>query len=291
MCDAHKALRIYARTPHGSQQLERFLAQSAATEPVLLPAEKEFTIGRALTWLALGGVMAGAAFIAAPHVLPVLGAGTSDMAQDAMFQLHNRVAGSGLAGLVNQGLAAVPLIGERLADGGWFNAVASGVVGIGGVLLGRSLHDDRANKPRYTLGSAIQYAALATSALIALPTVLTAISSGLIYAAMLTGGNNPSPETVATISQFIGSVGDSVGTIGNRAGGLVGLSGAAAMTPHFFTCGVAVLPVAVSAGLKHKDSKEAVMQQAEVAVTDLPKPSFAERIVAQQQLLPIGQAI
>lgn len=300
MCNAHKALKIYARTPEGSAQVDELLALQTQFPPAVIqasdsaseavqqtpPQSGEFTVGRALSWLAVGGLVAGATLVAAPYVLPAFGIGTQDMAADAMFMLHNRVGGDGLAGIINQGLEAVPFIGGRLADGGWFNALASGVVGIGGVLLGRSMHDDKSNKARYKLGSLIQYAALATSALIALPTVLTAISSGLIYTGMLAGGANPTPEMVGALSEFNGFIGDTVGTIGDRTDAFMGVSGIAAMTPHYFTCGVSVLPTAVSLGLKHKEKKDAAKkQEKEQAQNEQSRhASFADRVV--QRAMP-----
>src|SRR5690606_20043583 len=115
--------------------------------------------------------------------------------------------GSGLAGGLNNMLAAVPVIGSELAKGGLFNTVATGVVGIGGVLLGHHLsktHDPE--KGGINWGKIIKWGALATSALIALPSVITGVGYGMIYLAMEFGAYETAMNTIDWVAQNSGTV-------------------------------------------------------------------------------------
>lgn len=206
------------------------------------------TPSRVLVGLAIGGA---AAVILAPHVLPALGIGSGDMAAELMWTLHTHEAGSGIAGGINQLLASVPLVGKGLAAGGVFNAAATGVVGIGGVLLGNFIARREDGSHGIKWGNVIKYGALLTSALIALPTVLTALGAGIIYLANLL-------EPVGSVSltnSVIGWVDKTIGTMGPMGGAVSGLSGAAAALPHFLTCGVSLLPAALSFSLLEKNPK------------------------------------
>lgn len=210
-----------------------------------------------LTRIAIGGAVAGAAIILAPHVLPALGIGTADMAQEAMFVLHRSAegGGSGLSGLVNRGLAAVPLVGEKLAEGGLFNAGATALVGGGGVLLGKALARQEHGADGIKWGRILQYAALATSALIALPTVLTALGSGVIFLSTLAGD-------APFANRIIAGVDATLGTSAHPGKSNMGFSGVAAVLPHLLTCGVALVPAALSYSISD----------------DAPEESFAAKL-------------
>lgn len=206
------------------------------------------TVSRLLTGLAVGGVATGAAIILAPHVLPLLGIGSSVLAGEAMFLLHGtadatgNIVGSGLAGTLNQALSAVPLVGDKLAAGGIFNAAATALTGIGGVLLGNHI----AKKFHAGWGKAIKYAALATSALIALPTVLTALSVGVVYLSTIS-------MNAESASHVVGFIDSTLGSIGHSESDFLGLSGAAATLPHFLTCGLSIVPAGLAFALSRKD--------------------------------------
>lgn len=229
--------------------------------------ESDFTVSRALTWVALGGVVAGAAIIAAPHILPLVGIGDVEIAQDSMSMLHN--GSDGLAGIINDHvLKNIPVIGERLAQGGLFNAAVTGTLGIGGVMLGRAIQQTE-DGAKFSFGKLVQYAALASSALVALPTVLTALSAGLVYLSTVIQGG-------ADASSTIGAIGDTVGSIGDYQNELLGLSGISATLPHFMTCGASVIPAAVSVGLASRENK---MRAASFAAREaLPAAGFAQRV-------------
>ncbi len=211
--------------------------------------DASFDVSRVLTRLAIGGAVVGAGIILAPYVLPAIGIGSKDMAEEALFVLHTSAesGGSGLAGFINRGLAEVPLIGGRLAAGGLFNTAATALVGIGGVLLGNFVEKREDGSAHIRWGRAIKYAALATSAIIAMPTVLSALSTGLIFLSLL-------PENVHLANAVIRSVDKTLGTVGMHDAAIAGFSGAAAAIPHFLTCGVSLLPAALSLSLAHKEA-------------------------------------
>lgn len=205
-------------------------------------SDREQHISRALTGLALGGLLVGAAVIAAPHVLPMLGFGSAEAAGQASMALRNP---SGISASVNGFLAAVPLIGEKLAEGGLFNAAATGIIGIGGTLLGQFIANREDGSKAIKWGNVIRYGALITSAIIALPTVLSAISSGLIFLATMGGSQEALLNTVSTVRSTIGSS----GMIHSMTAG----SGLAAALPHFITCGTSIVPAALTVHHLKKD--------------------------------------
>jgi hypothetical protein len=188
--------------------------------------------------IAIGSAIAGGAIILVPHILPAIGIGSADKAAESMWILHEEV-GSGWASDINRLLRGVPLVGNKLADGGLFNSAATALVGVGGVMLGKFIERCEDNTAKIKWGKVIKYAALATSALIALPTVLTALGSGIIFLASLAGD-------AAFTSSVIGAVDSTLGSIGASAMNFTGLSGVAATIPHFLTCGVSLLPAALA---------------------------------------------
>lgn len=206
-----------------------------------------FTVSRVLTGVAIGA----AAVVLAPHILPVLGIGGASagealgLAEEAGVVLGHSGAASGLAGSINGVLGAVPLIGEKLAEGGFFTAAVAGITGIGGVLLSNFVAHKEDGTSSVQWSKVIKYAALATSALIALPTALTSLGTGLIYLATLAkGAGLLSP---AAVSHVMTTVGATLGTIGGAAhSAMMGISGLAGVIPHFLTCGMTMLPTALS---------------------------------------------
>lgn len=208
-----------------------------------------FTVSHALTGLAVAGAITAAAVVLAPHVLPLAGIGGEEIFEDAMWRSHGYVAGaslpigeagSGIAGIINRGIANyIPLIGEKLAEGGWFNALTSASIGAVGFLAGRTL-ERRHGGHGPNWGTAIKIGSLITSALVALPVLLSGITMGLTYLSMLTSNNEFIDNTVKLLNHTIGVSG------GKMHSAFLGLSGAAAGVAHLFTCGVSVLPLGLS---------------------------------------------
>jgi hypothetical protein len=106
-------------------------------------------------------------------------------------------------------------------------------------MLGNFIEKKENGKLGLKWGTIITYAALATSAMIALPTVLTALGTGLIYLSTLTGD-------VDLAINVIGLVDKTLGAAGSMSHSLMGFSGLAAVIPHVLTCGMAIVPAALS---------------------------------------------
>lgn len=193
-----------------------------------------------LKLLAIGTTLAAGAVILSPYVLPALGIGDANLAAQAMT-IHGSGLGEGLAGAINRAVNAFPGIGPVLAQGGFATAAATGITGIGGVLLGRYIDHRSDGTRRLRWGKLVTTAALLTSALIALPTALTGLSVGLTYLAAALSGNVAASAVATTLANSIGVVG--------AMNFFPGLTGIAAIVPHLLTCGVSLLPAALSISL------------------------------------------
>lgn len=202
-------------------------------------------------WLAIATAVTAGAIIVAPYVLPLAGIGEGEDIVNIMTAIHNNpsVPGTGLAGFINKGLGAVPLIGETLAKGSIATALISGGVGIGGVLLGRYIGKRENGKHYVKWGNVISTAALLTSAIIALPTALTSITAGITFLASLAG-----PEMSGAALTMLRSTVGVANSEGLTSGGL---SAASLAVPHLLTCGTGALPALVSFGLHHTTKKNA----------------------------------
>lgn len=193
--------------------------------------------------LAIGGLVASTAIILAPYVLPSLGIGSNELTIESATIMHGPGAGSGIAGSVNSVLEAVPGIGTELAKGGLVTSLVSGVVGIGGILLGNYIQKKDDGTRRFNYGKIIKTAALITSALIALPSVLSGISVGLVYLCGALGDHTLATAATGLLTRTIGCIGSSAITAGASTGAL------AAAIPHIATCGAAILPAAITYGM------------------------------------------
>lgn len=213
--------------------------------------DSSFTLGRILTYAALGTVVTATALIAAPHILPLLGVTESTVALEASEMIHSA---SGIAGGINTALASVPFIGESLAAGGLVNAAFTGIIGLGGVVLGDFITDHADDQETISWGRIIKYAALTTSAIIALPTVLSALSAGIIYCTIALADAG----MIETANNVIASVAGSIGSVGGLEGGhaMMGASGIVAALPHFITCGASILPAALTFKIWRDDQKQ-----------------------------------
>lgn len=208
-----------------------------------------YAVSNLLTAAAIGGVVTVGAITAAPHVLPLIGVGTVSTVEDTLWYLHadeldpSHPVGSGVAGGINGLLRSVPFIGDELAYDGAFNALATGAIGIGGFLLGNHIAQHADTQDGFGWGQLIKRASLATSALIALPSVLSALSVGLSFLATVLAGEEAGDRM---IDWAYGSLGTK-GMINGQ--NLFGISGIAATLPHFITCGLSLIPAAASMGV------------------------------------------
>ncbi len=171
--------------------------------------------------------------VVAPYIGDALNL-SSTTVPEIMHSFHHIGHGTGLAGGVNSLLESIPVIGETLAAGGISTALTSGVIGLGGVLLGNYLDKSQKNYDAKQIpwGKIIKYTALATSLLIALPSILTGISVGISYIASLMGAGS---SVIPFLANTLGAVeGMHMANAGAGIGG---------MLTHLITCGGAALSV------------------------------------------------
>ncbi len=216
---------------------------------------------RSNKWL-LGGIAASSAVVLSPYVLPSFGLGPSNSLEQIVGLCNNSgVFGSGLAGTINQAFSEIPLIGSSLAAGGWTSVLSSGIIGLGGSFLGEYIHKKYDHAGHIPWGRVIKYAAIATSMLIALPSLLGGLTMGLGYLASLVGG-------IAFASDVLGLAGGTLGLMGSNSIASIG-AGITGFLPHLITCGAAFLPVGLATILGSR-SKESDSQDHHTA----QNPSF-----------------
>lgn len=190
--------------------------------------------------LELGLIAVAAAAIAAPYVLPVLGIGTPMLASAAV-NLCSTTTG-GLTQMLEETLSGIPVVGTYLGNAGWASSITSGVIGIAGVLVGEYIHRHYDRKGHIQWGSIIKYASLATSMLIALPSILSGISMGITYIAGLFGND--------ALFAARDVLAPTLGFSGIKMAAPAGLAG---LAPHLLTCGRAIVPLAATF-VEHKNA-------------------------------------
>jgi hypothetical protein len=190
------------------------------------------------TGLPVKAGIAASGIIVTPYIADLVNPGAG-IVEEITVALHGTGLGNGLAGGFNALLNSIPIVGETLAAGGVATAASSGIIGIGGVLLGNYIEKRQAashsgqNKTNW--GKIIKYAALTTSMLIALPSILTGLSVGLTYLASL-GGVSMASSAATFLSGTLGSIGAmEVVTAG---------AGISSIFTHLLTCGGAALSMA-----------------------------------------------
>lgn len=170
----------------------------------------------------------------APYYLPLLGIGSEQtrLQAEGLLHLHEAGPGTGLAGSVNGLLSSLPILGPTLAAGGIPPILISAAIGIGGVMLANWMEKRETPTATIRWSKVIRTASLATSALIALPSILTGLSFGLTHIALAFGDD---------------------GTIVNRLMTGIGVSGHATATsaisavlPHLLLCTASLMPVGLA---------------------------------------------
>lgn len=185
--------------------------------------------------LALGTAALAGGIIISPYLLPALGVGDELLGEKALNALCGSGEATGLAGSLKEVLADMPMIGDDLAKGGWVNAATVTATGLGGHFLAKKVSEVEGDSEGICWSKIIRYTALATTALIALPSILTGISAGLTYLTALLGDTALASDTMTTLSETLG-------TTGSNAAAASGLSGLAAASPHLLTCGLTLFP-------------------------------------------------
>jgi hypothetical protein len=199
-----------------------------------------------LRTLAISTAIVAGAVILAPYVLPALGIGDSALAAQALSAMHGNGLGNGLAGALNGVISGIPLIGGELAKNGFLSAATSGIIGIGGVMLGHYIQQKEDGTKAISWGKLVATASLLTSALIALPSVLTGLSVGIVYMCAAFSG-------VALASKAVGVMAKTLGSVGSMNAANLGLTGALASLPHLLACCAAAVPTVMSYSMWKKD--------------------------------------
>lgn len=190
-------------------------------------------------------ISATAATIAAPYVLPALGIGTKvDMLN--VTQTCSSARG-GLAQAIEGMLSSVPVIGGYIGTAGWSSALIAGGIGIAGIALGNYVHKHYDRKGHIPWGKVIKYTALATSMLIAMPSILSGVSMGIAYIASVAAGNAGLAAARAFLEPTIGFS----GVAHTAPTGLAGLA------PHLLTCGRALVPAGLALASNKREHKNA----------------------------------
>ena len=217
--------------------------------------------------LGIGTALVTGAVILAPYVLPHLGiSGTVFCPPHMEF--------TGIAGAIHNAINAVPVIGSIIAKGEIGGALITGAIGIGGVLLGNFLEKKQNGTNGVNWGKVIRYAAITTTMLIAMPTVLTGVTAGLVY---LTSAFAPS-LTQSAITFLTGTVGSvcsmsSSGLSSSAAPISMGLS-------HLLSCGSALFPAAATFFMGGDKTQEIVIPIPEKAATKESKINI--KIIASE---------
>lgn len=186
--------------------------------------------------LTLGTAALAGGIILSPYLLPAIGIG-----EDWAMQVFSQTCGSGdptgLAGALNEMLEKIPIVGETLAGGGWGTAAAVGGIGVGGYLLSRAMEKGEDGENRFHLSDIIRKTAMATSMLIALPSILTGISMGVVFlSALLSNDAQFVSETI------IPAVKDTLGVTGSAQTLAASGAGLAASASHLLSCGLSLFP-------------------------------------------------
>ncbi len=225
--------------------------------------------------LIIGGLCL-AGIILAPHLLPALHIGLSaaPTAFADCFPLPSidpltglatsGIAGDGMAAWAANALSHVPLIGAELAKGGWMNALVSGAVGLGGVLLGGYLEQREDGTTGFQWGKLIRNVALATSLFVTIPALFPAVSMGLVFL-----GATLLPFAGPGLTTFFTST---LGTLATSTSPTFGLGTAGFVLPHLATCGLTLGSTAAAVGGHHVASAPVSFQQREATRTAAPMP-------------------
>jgi|GEM_PF-727210 len=240
-------------------------------------AESDFD--KWLKRIAIGTALITGAVVLSPYILPLLGVGgdaAADIADSVFLATQcNDGLGSGIAGFINSGLNAIPLIGESLAKGGLAASLTSGAIGIGGVLLGSFMEKKDDGNNGVNWGKVIRYGALITSALIGMPAILSGISAGVFYLAKLALEPTVAQSVLTFMSGTFGSIGFS-GSMTAIAGGTstalsFGLS-------HLLTCGSAIIPTVAAWFMGGSSDKPESQSQNKLAFNQPQEDIIAAKI-------------
>lgn len=176
---------------------------------------------RTLKWVGRAGLgLAGFSLVpVAASMLAPAGSTTWAAGQFAVAACASPVPTGWVAG-ISALWNHVPLVGATIAHGGLAAVAIAGVVGIGSMWLGNYL-DKHTSPGAFRWGAVVRWAGLATSALVALPLLLTGIGMGLNFLGAALG-----VDMLMTAASVVGTVGSNYGAA----------SGLMLATGHALTC-------------------------------------------------------
>lgn len=198
--------------------------------------------------ITIGALATIGAVMVAPNILPMVGIGDEELSQQVFAAMHTTEGsyGTGAAGAVNTMLSKIPLFGEGLAQGGLFTALTCGGIGLGGIVLGDYVEKREDKSMSISIGKTIKAASMITSALIALPAILTGISIGIVYLCGALGDKELASQAIGQLYNTIGS--------SHKLPGPAGVVGIMAAASHVGTCGIPV--VSTLLGMSNKNETQ-----------------------------------
>lgn len=221
--------------------------------------------------------IATSGLIVTPYIGEALNIGSTTV-PEIMHAFHGVGHATGLAGGIDSLLSSIPVVGEAITAGGFGTALTSGIIGFGGVLLGNYLEKNaKENEPKKIhWGKIIKYAALTTSLIIALPSILTGISVGLTYLASFFGA------TSSVVPMLAGSLG-AAGEMHTMATAGVGIG---SILSHLITCGGAALSLT---GAIYADNEPELHNQHSNKQTGAEKYTSIETEIINQTKIKKGE--
>lgn len=195
------------------------------------------TMGRKAVLALAGGT---ALVMVAPTLFPLIGIGSGELAQNTIDNMHTTgfEETKPLVGYIKDTIASVPLVGDALAQNNTTTTASIAGIGLGGWALGKFVESREENNPSFSMGKLIRFSSLATSMLIALPSLLTAIGVGVTY---IVSAVDPDPN-YALSEKVMDFFTDYVGTV-DESNVKTSLSGIGATLPHLLTCGGSMIPL------------------------------------------------
>ena len=234
-------------------------------------------------WL-LGAIGTVGAISLAAYALPLMGLGRADDANNIMHFLGGDAAipnnfGSAIAGGFQGILSHVPVLGNALTSttmitipglgigigsGALFALGLTATIGIGGMLLANWMEKNEDPNAKIHWSKIVRTVALATSMLIALPSIIGGLAVGITFLA----GLFSVPAYNATIEAMKLTLGAPSMAMGSMAGPATSLT---AILPHLLTCGLPFIPLAAAFLMGKKSPSKTGATQTQIELVS-PKP-------------------
>lgn len=215
------------------------------------------------------------AIAVAPFILPGLGIGEKwdggTLEQGIAFANCSAGPATGLAGWASNIVSYIPFAGETLAKGGILNAVAAGGVLWSGNKVSDWIREDEPQAGWISWSGLTKMLTIATTALIALPAILPAISMGIDYLSILAGNSfHDDFKYYNGYTQPLVNALGKLGESGAMSSGVLGASGASSLlVSHLLACGVGI--AGTSATIAAGAAKHAAAPTTSVATHEMTR--------------------